>query len=122
MPTMLAIGAGVGLAKNQLIDAPEAARQRTLQAATARYSPWTGLKAQPVANPNPFAAAIQGGVTGAAMGKYMAASPSEDAADSGQILAANSGVAPSMGANAGTGTQMYDPNNPWASYGTYGNK
>lgn len=63
----LAIGAGAGLLKSQLIDAPREARQRKLAAATQRYSPWTGLQAQPIMPADPFGNALQFGATGAAL-------------------------------------------------------
>lgn len=68
MPWGLGIGAGIGLLKNELIDKPEAARQRKMQAEIARYSPWTHMDAHPVANPNALNSALQFGSTGAAMG------------------------------------------------------
>ena len=66
--TAMAIGAALGLAKSELVDQPAAAKQRELAAATQKYSPWTGLKADPVANPNPFDSMLQYGSAGAMMG------------------------------------------------------
>lgn len=65
----LAIGAGVGLAKNVLSDQPEYERQKSLAAATARFSPWTGLKPQMPKAPNAFGDIISGGMTGLMAGQ-----------------------------------------------------
>lgn len=54
----LAIGAGIGLAKSELIDRPKEKRERALAAATQRYSPWTGLAAQPVHEADPLGSAL----------------------------------------------------------------
>lgn len=68
MPTMLAIGAGAGLLKSELVDKPKENYQRKLAAATQRYSPWTGLKAGPIELADPLGSALQYGTTGAQMG------------------------------------------------------
>lgn len=65
----LGIGAGLGLLKSLAIDAPKEARQRKVAAATQRYSPWTGLQAQPVQEADPFGSALQFGATGAMLGQ-----------------------------------------------------
>ena len=65
MPMGLAIGAGVGLLKNEFIDKPQAATHNKLQAEIARYSPWTHMQAGDIKTPNPFDAALQFGSTGA---------------------------------------------------------
>lgn len=62
---MVAVGVGTGVAKSELVDRPKEDRQRKLAAATQRYSPWTGLKAQPVQEADPFGSALQGGMAGA---------------------------------------------------------
>jgi len=68
---MMAIGAGVGLAKDQFIDQPRRARQRTLAAETAKYSPWTGMNSQSMMpeEGSGFESALQGGTAGAMMGQ-----------------------------------------------------
>lgn len=66
--TALAIGAGAGLLKAELVDKPQADRQRKLAAATQRYSPWTGLQAQPVKEADPVGSALSFGATGAQLG------------------------------------------------------
>lgn len=69
--TALAIGAGAGLLKSELVDQPREQRQRTLAAATQRYSPWTGLKANPIQEADPVGSALSYGSAGAQMGVNM---------------------------------------------------
>lgn len=64
----LLAGAGTGLLKNYLVDAPAEQRNRKLQAATARWSPWTNMKPTAVKEANPFGNALQFGVAGGGMG------------------------------------------------------
>lgn len=72
MPWMgLAIGAGLGLLKSEMVDAPAAERQRKVQAATTRYSPWTHMQAAAPTEADPFSSALQFGATGASMGAGM---------------------------------------------------
>lgn len=71
----LLAGALIGLGKDLLIDEPKARRQRQLAAATQRYSPWTGLQAGPVEEPNALGSAATGALAGAAYGQ------NKDAAD-----------------------------------------
>lgn len=69
MPLWIGLGAaGAGLIKAEAIDGPKAERQRKLAAATQRYSPWTGLKANAVQEADPFGSALQYGATGASLG------------------------------------------------------
>lgn len=61
-------GAGLGALKN----AEERKQIAALNAAEAektRYSPWTGMKGQIQASPSAFGDVLQGGMTGAMMGK-----------------------------------------------------
>jgi hypothetical protein len=67
--TGLAIAAALAAAKNELVDQPAAKRARTLAAATQKYSPWTGLQAQPVQDPNVVGGMMQAGATGAMIGQ-----------------------------------------------------
>lgn len=67
----VAIGGGSMLLKSELIDAPKAERQRKLAAETQRYSPWTGLKANPVQEADPFGSTLQGAAAGASAGSQM---------------------------------------------------
>lgn len=69
--TMMAIGGGLGLAKNVLIDQPAAKRQRNLQATIAQYSPWTGMQAQGVQDPSAFGSGLQGATAGVMLAQGM---------------------------------------------------
>jgi len=72
MPILaMAIGAGAGLLKSELVDRPKEKRQRKLAAATQRYSPWTGLQAGQVQEADPMGSAIAFGATGAQIGTGM---------------------------------------------------
>ena len=64
-PMTIALLAGAGLAKSELVDRPREERQRQQAAITARWSPWTGMSPNAVQNADPFGSAIQGGLTGA---------------------------------------------------------
>lgn len=71
MPAMIGLGIGAltGIIKSEAIDAPKAERERTLAAATQRYSPWTGLKASPVQEADPVGSALSFGSQGASLGQ-----------------------------------------------------
>lgn len=90
--TMGILGASVGLAKSRFIDAPQARRERNLQATTAAYSPWTGMQAQNVKSPDAFGSALQGGVSMYQMGQQSEAQDAanaqlaEDRADRKQMM------------------------------------
>lgn len=62
-----AIGALIGIGKSELVDRPNEARQRELQAVTAALSPWTKMQANPAAikEANWQNAALQGAMAGA---------------------------------------------------------
>jgi len=64
----LLLGVGGGAAKHITTDVPIAEKQRKLQGATTRYSPWTGMEAPEPSQPNLFGNILQGGVTGAQLG------------------------------------------------------
>lgn len=66
--TGLLVGSALGLAKTELIDQPAADRKRKYEAATAAYSPWTGMKSQFVQDPNALGSVAQFGGGGAALG------------------------------------------------------
>lgn len=93
--TMMAIGAGVGVGKNLLFDAPRERKDRELAAATARYSPWTGMQPQQVQRADMLGNAMQGGMTGAMLGQSMDAQASQKGLIDAQKSA---GVAASQGA------------------------
>lgn len=64
----LLVGAGSGILRG--IGQKEEAREaRKREAEIAKWSPWTGMEAQRVANPNTFDPIMQGALVGAAMGK-----------------------------------------------------
>lgn len=129
--TALAIGAGVGLLKSEMIDRPKEQRQRALAASTQRYSPWTGLKANPIQEADPVGSALTYGSTGAQMGANM-----QDSAAKNNLMNAQSqwlknnpssysAAAPMA---TGAGSYNYSPgimaptsyNSPW--YGQIGNQ
>lgn len=113
--TALAIGAGVGLLKSELVDRPKEQRQRALAAATQRYSPWTGLKANPIQEADPVGSALTYGSTGAQMGANM-----QDSAAKNNLMSAQSQwlknnpssyatAAPVAAAPMGSGSYNYSP-------------
>jgi len=65
----LAIGAGVGLLKNELIDKPKARKAKELQAKLETYSPWTGVHGRAVDTPDTFESMLKYGATGASMAR-----------------------------------------------------
>lgn len=75
IPAGLAIGMGAGLLKSQLVDKPQADRQRQLAATTAALSPWTGMTPQMPEEANPFGSMLQGGLAGAQVDQMMAKTP-----------------------------------------------
>jgi hypothetical protein len=70
LPMMLA-GMGAGLLKSQLVDRPQADRERQLAATTASLSPWTGLTPSMPSEANPLGSVMQGGLAGAQLGQGM---------------------------------------------------
>lgn len=62
------IGGGAGLLKSIFGDGPAEQRQKRLAGATIRFSPWTGMQAQPIKYADPFGSILQGGTSGALMG------------------------------------------------------
>jgi hypothetical protein len=69
--TALAIGAGAGVLKSEIVDRPKEARQRKLAAETARYSPWTGMQPQGVQEADPLGSALAFGGAGSQLGAAM---------------------------------------------------
>lgn len=104
--TMLAIGSALGLGKSALIDAPREKRQRKLAAATQRYSPWTGLRANPIQEADPFGSALQFGATGASMGAAM----QQSELDKALADRLNTG-----GSIRGYGKNLAAADSPWSS-------
>lgn len=70
--TGLLIAAGLAAAKNVAVDQPAADRKRKYEAATAAYSPWTGMKSQYVQDPNIVGDMLSYGGAGAAIGSGIA--------------------------------------------------
>lgn len=93
-------GAGLGIAKNQLVDAPNEARSRQVAATTTRYSPWTHLQPPPIKTaPGMFSSGLQGAALGAAAGNAMNSAPASGAVPSSG--APSLGVADSFAKDAG---------------------
>lgn len=111
------IGAGAGVVKNEMVDRPAADRARKLAATTQEYSPWTGLKADPVKDPNVFNNALQFGATGAEMGQNIEASKYMKAHPGAVKLNFNVGSSlPSQAPNAISGLNYgASPSNFWGS-------
>lgn len=107
----LAIGAGAGLLKNELVDQPKEERERKLAAATQRYSPWTGLKAGEIQHADPFGNMLSFGTAGGMLGQNLQnGSNWMNSAGSGPnyaAQAANMDIAP-----LATKMPVYDPANP----------
>lgn len=74
----LLIGAAAGGLKSAAIDAPAAARERKLQAATTAFSPWTGLKGAAPRNVDPFGNMLKFGATGAGLEQSIGAADQGD--------------------------------------------
>jgi hypothetical protein len=68
----LLAGAGAGLGKHYLVDKPKQERMAKLAGATERYSPWTGLHAKEVEQPNLIGNLVGGAATGGLMGQQFA--------------------------------------------------
>lgn len=132
MPWGLAIGAGVGLLKNQLVDVPREKKQRTLAAATQKYAPWTGMSAQPIQQADALGNALQFGSTGASMKNALYSKNSDawskiltataDAAKSGMMtpkvnLNVGGGATDSMGAPGSLKPVAFGSSSPWAGMG-----
>lgn len=69
--TLMAIGAALGVAKREFEDKPREDRQRLYEANAARYSPWTGIKPERVNEGSLAGNAVQGGLTGLAIGQQL---------------------------------------------------
>lgn len=82
----LLIGAGVGAAKNELIDRPAAEKKRRSQLTTLKFSPFTGRQTGPITqDPSTLGAAVKGAATGAAMGQNIDAAAGGKALQDAQI-------------------------------------
>lgn len=107
----LALGMGAGLLKSELIDRPQADKQRQLAATTATLSPWTGMTPTMPNEANPLGSMLQGGLAGMQVGQGMDKAAQEQALleklKQQQQPAPNTFV-PKMGGNV---------QSPWASMG-----
>lgn len=92
--TMGLLMGGAGLAKGELIDKPREQRQRKMEAEIQRWSPWTGMGAKPVQQADPFASAMQGGMSGAMLGGALQNSAGPAAAAETNSMAAASDQVP----------------------------
>lgn len=114
----LAIGAGAGLLKAETTDKSKADRERTLAAATQRYAPWTGLKAQPVQEPDPLGSALSGAATGAQLQGNYQNSQAQTGLLNAQAGWLRGGGSPQYANAVGSGATWgnYGPtaNNPWS--------
>lgn len=90
--TLAAIGAGVGLAKSELIDRPREQRQRKSAAEIMRWSPWTGLSAGSIKEADPFGAALQGGLAGGMIGQM--GGTGAEAKDAAEAASASAALSP----------------------------
>jgi hypothetical protein len=115
--TALAIGAGVGLLKGATVDQAREDRQRKLAGTTQRYSPWTGLAAQPVQEADPLGSAMQFGAAGAQLGSNMDSSKAQQKLMQAQAHWLDAGGNPNytaaMSTTAAPSYGAYGPKNPW---------
>lgn len=68
LPLLAGLALGVG---KSLLDRQKEASDRELAAATAKYSPWTGLTPQPVHHTDILGNLVSGGATGLLFGQNM---------------------------------------------------
>lgn len=107
----IAVGVAVGAAvlKTEAVDQPKENRQRKLAAATQRYSPWTGLEAQPIQEADLGGNILQYGMTGAMMRQNM-----NDNAKANELadseIAKNNATANTLPGKASTPMELQDPN------------
>lgn len=109
-PLSIAAGAGFGLLKDALFDGPREAKERQLAAATQRYSPWTGLKANEIHQANPLGDALQGGMTGLAMSQNASTTDAYNKylQNAGGAARGVSGIPDLMGSNPAGGKPNLD--------------
>jgi hypothetical protein len=111
-PALLA-GMGAGLLKSELVDKPQANRERELAATTASLSPWTGLTPSMPQEANPFGSMLQGGLAGLQFGQGLGSlgvppSTAPTAAPANAAEAAASPMVPKMGGSVAS---------PWRAMG-----
>ena len=94
--TLALIMGGIGVGKSVLFDAPEAQKQREMEAIKTKYSPWTGQQGDiaGVKGANPLGEGLAYGTTGYGLGqqhqKYMLDRAMQEKLMSGNNSAANS--------------------------------
>jgi hypothetical protein len=109
-PLLMVLGAAAGAAKAES-DRRKAEAQRQTEGTIAAYSPWTGMQAQRVADPDAIGSTLQGASMGASMGQNMDAAKGAEALQASEIGKNNSqanyyqaqaggGSAGAIGANA----------------------
>ncbi len=104
----LLIGAGLGVAKG-IKDQQAEKRDRKTQAEMARWSPWTGVQAQPVKKADMMGSIMQGGMAGASMGQMMggggaAATTAETGIEAGALGSGGTPLSPDF-----AGGQFHTP-------------
>lgn len=82
-PIALAVGAALGAAKYEQ-DRKKAERQRETEGTVAAYSPWTGMQAQRVQDPDLLGSVLGGASAGAGMGQSVDAAGASDAMNAKQ--------------------------------------
>lgn len=96
LPLLLG-GAALGLGKHLLVDKPQADAQRKLAAATATYSPWTGMTPTMPQEANALGSVMQGGLAAAQLGQGMQTAKLNENLVNSQINANNASAVSSGG-------------------------
>jgi hypothetical protein len=108
----LGIGAGVGLLESSQ-QAKAVAAQNKMQAAIAKWSPWTGMKAQPVAPVNSVAAMLPYAAAGGQFGmNYNLNNALAGRLNAGLFTGSDTSGAGTVGDMTGTGATALAANTP----------
>ncbi len=112
-PIALAVGAALGAAKYKQ-DEEKAKRQRETEGTIAAYSPWTGMQAQRVEDPNLLGSMLGGASTGASMGQSFDTAANADAMNEkqGGLIDAQTNYYNSLAKPQGSAGAM-GASNPW---------
>lgn len=94
----LLAGAALGVGKS-IMGGQQAKRNRKAEGTIAQWSPWTGMSAQRVEDPDTFGNILQGGATGAMLGQGIGA-----AGAAGGSAAGAAGAEGATAGAAGSGT------------------
>ena len=118
----VAIGAGLGVLKSELVDRPRERRQRTLAAETQRYSPWTKLQAQPIQEADALGDVLSYGTTAAQMSQNTKnAQLQQDLLKSqSDLMKAQGKWLQAGGSPQYTAAQTATSATPWSGWGQYG--